>query len=129
MRFTVLGNDATIMGTGFINTAKGAAVTSTKALEFFRMKHEADGIKYCDTAARDARRTTRLERRALIAAKGAREYYSGRMRRCAALAGREEEEFLGSIRSLMERRAVARMRTILRRQIFSRSSGRRGVPC
>ena len=119
MRYTILRSDATMSRSGFIDTTNGAFVTSKNALKLARREHEADGIKHHEKAEGDARKTTKLERRALIAAKGAREYYSGRMRLCAALAGKGEEEFLGSVRSSTERRAVARMRTILRKPVFS----------
>ena len=119
MRDTILGCNATIARSGFIDTTKGAVVTSTKALELARRKHDVDRIKHRETVARYARKTTKLERRALIAPKGAWEYHRARTQRCAALAGKGEEEFLGSVRSLRERRAVARMRIIVRKQVFS----------
>ena len=118
MRDTILGSNATISRSGFIDTTKGAVVTSAKALELARRKRDCDRIKHLETVARDARKTTKLERQASIAAKAAREYYSARMRRCAALAGKGEEEFLCSVRILRERRAVVRMRTIVRKQVL-----------
>ena len=119
MQDTVLGSDSRITRSGFIDTTKGAVVTSTKALELARRKHDDDRIRHRETAARDERKMTKLKRKAFIAAKGACEYYSARMRRCTALAGKGEEEFLGSVRSLRERCAVTRMRNIFRKQVFS----------
>ena len=40
MRDTILGSNATITRSGFIYTTKGAVVTSTKALELARRKHD-----------------------------------------------------------------------------------------
>lgn len=119
MRYTTLGSDATITRSGFIETTKRAVVTSTKALQLARRKHEPDSIKYRETLARDARRITKLKRRTRIVAKREQEFYNGGMRSFAALAERDEEGFLGSVRSLRYRRAVVRMRTILRRKILS----------
>ena len=107
VRTAILGPDATITRSGFIDTSKRSVVTSSRDLELAR-----DLKKFQDAAAEEARKRARQDRRALSAAEEARHYRNERVRGCAALSGKGVEEFSRNMRSMSERRAVARMRTI-----------------
>ena len=115
LRSSVLGSEATLTRSGFIDTSKGFVVTSSRALELARDKQNADLKKLQDVAAEEARKRARQDRRALSAAGEARHYRNERVRQCAALSRKGVEEFSRNMRSISERRAVARMRTITKR--------------
>ena len=112
----VLGSDANIGRSGFIHTSKGSVVTSSKALELARMKHAADVKTFKENAAKEARRAAKQDGRARAAAREAHNFHNYRTRRRAAMAVMCFEEYTASVRSLTERRAVARMRTNRRNQ-------------
>ena len=67
-------------------------------------------------AAKDARKKAGQDRSARSAAEEARHYRNERVRRCAALSRKGVEYFSRNMRSITERRAVARMRTITKKQ-------------
>ena len=115
LRNAILGGDATITRSGFIDTLHWAVVTESKALELARQKRNLDLEKLSHFRAREVRRARKEDLRFRAAAQHAREYRHGRMKRCAALAGQSLEEFAIGVRSIAERRAVARMRTLLRK--------------
>ena len=96
---------------GYIDTSKGAVVTNPKALELARRRRQFDIDKFRQEQLKQSRRTMRQDRRDRAAAQRARQYRAMRMKRCASLANAGIQEFMAVVRSIRERRAVARMRT------------------
>ena len=91
LRNAVLGSDATITRSGFIDTSKGSVVNSARALELALYEHIADLKKFHEAATKDARKQAWQDRRASSRAKDARHYRNDRVRRCAALPGKGVE--------------------------------------
>ena len=111
MRGEVLGSDANIGRSGFIDTFKGSVVTSSKALELARMKHASNVKTFEENAAKEAWRAAKQDGRARAAARESQNFHNYRTRRRAAMAGMCLEEHTASVRSLTRRWAVAWMRT------------------
>lgn len=72
MRNEVLGSDAAIARSGFIDTSRGSAIASAKALGLTPMNHDADVKTFQENAVKDAWRTATHDRRASAAAKKGR---------------------------------------------------------
>ena len=112
----VLGSDANVTRSIFIDTSKRSVVPGARSLELPRQKRNADLKKLQEAAAKDVRKQARQDRRARSAAKDARNFRNERVWRCAALSGKEVEEFSRNMRSMTEPRAVARMQTIAKKK-------------
>ena len=111
LRNSILRDDSKMTRSGFIDISKSAVVLSPKSLELARRRRQLDIDKFRDEQLKEARRTTRQDRRDQTAAQRAWPYRAMRMNNCASSANTEIKEFMAGIRSIRERRAVARLRT------------------
>ena len=115
-RNSVLGSDATITRYSFIDTSKGSVITSPRALEIACYERNAALEKLQKADAESARRQARQDRRARSIDEEARRNRNARVQPCVVLAGTGVEKFSWSMRCMIERRAVARMQTISKKQ-------------
>ena len=117
IRREILGAHTTVLQSGFVSTKKGAVLTAPLALEFARKSAEKHVAKKQEREMNERKRELRKERndRKLRAEIAIHEEARWKIR--AYYAKRDPVEFRASVRSLKERRAVAKIRTIGRRCI------------
>ena len=110
----VLGEDTVLMGNGFLGTAKGAVLTSMRAMALAREKYKQDRSRRIEKELQVSELTERAARRTAIAQAAANRFWEASWQRRAALAGVPVDVLKSSVRSLQERRATARPRTAKR---------------
>eukprot|EP00171_Calliarthron_tuberculosum_P002526 IDg2526t1 len=115
VRTSILGDDAKVGQCGFLDTTNGLVLTSARSMELVRAKFKADTDRRRAKEVSDNLRAVKASRR-----DAARRTQNEKMRNAvwaarARMAGMPEDEFRASVRPLAQRRAIARLRTSLRR--------------
>ena len=116
MRHAVLGEDATITDCGFIDTSKGAVLTSERALYLAKGKMKSDASRRLQRelkAAAVAEKAAARDKRHVVEGE---EFHAYRWSRRAALAGVSVSVLKGRARSMNMRRAVARRKALQRKR-------------
>ena len=115
VRSEALGANTSLLRTGFVDTTRGAILTSERAIEIARQKALRDEQK------RDQERLQQMRRDAVVAErdeqrqkriKRAREQIAARR---AALAGMPLDAYKAKVRSFKERRSIARLSALRKR--------------
>lgn len=79
LRNAILGEDSKITRSGYIDTSKGAVVTSPKALDLACGRRQLDIDKFRKQQLKQAHRTTRQDRHERTSAQQARQYRAMRI--------------------------------------------------
>ena len=109
LRRRILGDTATILHNGAFDTTNGCVMTSRHVMDLVRKKHFAT-LRKMEAATRRAETQQMKDicSRALVAA-FSKQVRLHRMRRCARLARFPEAQFVAGVRSMVERRAAAKL--------------------
>ena len=115
MRHAVLGEIATITDCGYIDTSRGAVLTSERALYLSRGKMKSDVAKRLQhelKAGAVAETAAARNKRHVLEGE---EFFSCQWSTCAALAGVSVSVLQGRDSSMKMRRAVARRKALQRK--------------
>lgn len=114
LRSTVLGDEATVHACGFLDTSNGLLLTSELAMGLARGKAARDKERREQKKLAELRKSLDRSRREKKERDDIDQKKAAAWRRRAMLAGKTEESFRKSVRSLSERRAKAKLLTALR---------------
>ena len=115
MRSTVLGSDAKITQSGFINTEHGCVVTTKDAMELAVKKAEMDKRKKDEVERNRLIRELNATRRNEACRLEHKAMETARDKRRATLCGESLEVYRKRLRSMKTRRAIAKTRALARR--------------
>lgn len=116
MRKFGLGSDSEVTNSDFVDTTNGQVLTSTRALQLAREKHAADQQRKLLEQAKAAEAALRAARCTEKAQVERYQFHEVRWQKRADLAGVSVELLKKRLRSVRERRAVARRNAIMKRQ-------------
>ena len=116
IRHSILGSDVKLTHSGFVDTTRGQMLTSYNAMNLAREKYRHDGRRKLMEAAKAAELSLRKARRTERAQVESVNFRNARWAKRAELAGMTIGVFIKRVRSLRERRAIARRTAIVKKQ-------------
>ena len=123
VRKNILGREVSLLRSGFIDTTRGAVLTSNEALSALRQKAEADSEKRAQHMEREVQRGVRAARRDARLRRERDRMRHSELERRARLANMPIDCFKSQQRSMKERRSVARLRAFQKARMLLQPKG------